>query len=130
MPRSVVASGVVSDASTDFSDVEELLEPEEIEIRDRVRAFCAKEVTARAGDHRPLGDQRAETHPLTLVAGSPEATSLTEVVCTHWGQAVRPAPTRAHFCDPHTWTMAPQTASSTSPSSSVGGRCASTACHG
>jgi glutaryl-CoA dehydrogenase len=35
----------VSEPSTDFYAVEDLLEPAEIEIRDRVRAFCAKEVT-------------------------------------------------------------------------------------
>jgi glutaryl-CoA dehydrogenase len=41
----------VSDQSTDFYAVEELLEPEEIEIRDRVRAFCDKEVTPRINDY-------------------------------------------------------------------------------
>jgi hypothetical protein len=32
--------------TTDFYLLEELLEPDEIEIRDRVRDFCAREVTA------------------------------------------------------------------------------------
>ena len=47
-PRSVAA---VSQPSTDFYAIEELLEPEEIEIRDRVRAFCEKEVTPRINDY-------------------------------------------------------------------------------
>src|SRR5688572_12371041 len=46
--RSVPA---VSDQSTDFYAFEELLEPEEIEIRDRVRDFCAREVTPRINDY-------------------------------------------------------------------------------
>ena len=29
----------------------------------------------------------------------------------HSAQPVRPAPTRSHFCEPHTCTIAPQTAS-------------------
>ncbi|MGY1815807.1 acyl-CoA dehydrogenase family protein [Blastococcus sp. SYSU D00820] len=37
--------------SPDFYAVEELLEPEEIAIRDKVRAFCAKEVTPRINDY-------------------------------------------------------------------------------
>jgi glutaryl-CoA dehydrogenase len=37
--------------SPDFYDLEELLEPGEIEIRDRVRAFCEKEVTPRINDY-------------------------------------------------------------------------------
>ncbi|MDP9389924.1 MAG: acyl-CoA dehydrogenase family protein [Actinomycetota bacterium] len=37
--------------STDFYDVEELLEPAEIEIRNRVRDFCAREVTPRINDY-------------------------------------------------------------------------------
>jgi glutaryl-CoA dehydrogenase len=41
----------VSDQRTDFYAVEELLQPEEIEIRDRVRAFCEKEVTPRINDY-------------------------------------------------------------------------------
>lgn len=36
---------------TDFYAVEDLLEPEEIEIRDRVRAFCEREVTPRINDY-------------------------------------------------------------------------------
>src|SRR3954447_6370554 len=35
----------VSEPSTDFYAVEDLLQPEEIEIRDRVRAFCQTHVT-------------------------------------------------------------------------------------
>jgi glutaryl-CoA dehydrogenase len=41
----------VSQTSTDFYAIEELLEPEEIEIRDRVRAFCEKEVTPTINDY-------------------------------------------------------------------------------
>jgi glutaryl-CoA dehydrogenase len=37
-------------ASPDFYAVDDLLEPEEIEIRDRVRAFCDAEVTPRIND--------------------------------------------------------------------------------
>src|ERR671938_828092 len=40
----------MSESSPDFYDLEELLEPEEIEIRDRVRAFCEKEVTPRINE--------------------------------------------------------------------------------
>jgi glutaryl-CoA dehydrogenase len=40
----------VSAASTDFYAVEDLLEPAEIEIRDRVRTFCAREVTPRINE--------------------------------------------------------------------------------
>ncbi len=38
-------------SSPDFYALEELLEPEEIEIRDRVRAFCEKEVTPVVNDY-------------------------------------------------------------------------------
>jgi glutaryl-CoA dehydrogenase len=38
-------------ADTDFYAVEDLLEPSEIEIRDRVRAFCRSEVTPRINDY-------------------------------------------------------------------------------
>lgn len=41
----------MTETSPDFYDLEELLEPEEIEIRDRVRAFCEKEVTPRINDY-------------------------------------------------------------------------------
>jgi glutaryl-CoA dehydrogenase len=41
----------MSESSPDFYDLEELLEPEEIEIRDRVRAFCEKEVTPRINEY-------------------------------------------------------------------------------
>jgi glutaryl-CoA dehydrogenase len=51
MPRGVVASRSVTEQSTDFYAIEELLEPAEIEIRDRVRAFCEKEVTPRINDY-------------------------------------------------------------------------------
>src|SRR5829696_2859659 len=50
-PSVVVASRCVNDQSTDFYAFEELLEPEEIEIRDRVRDFCAREVTPRINDY-------------------------------------------------------------------------------
>ena len=52
----------MSEQSTDFYAVEGLLEPEEIEIRDRVRAFCQKEVTPRINDYW----ERAE-FPVDLV---------------------------------------------------------------
>ncbi len=38
-------------AATDFYAVDDLLRPEEREIRDRVRAFCEKEVTPRINDY-------------------------------------------------------------------------------
>src|SRR4028118_453773 len=41
----------MSQPSPDFYDLEELLEPEEVEIRDRVRAFCEKEGTPRTHDY-------------------------------------------------------------------------------
>jgi glutaryl-CoA dehydrogenase len=41
----------VSDHRTDFYAVEDLLEPAEIEVRDRVRAFCETEVTPRINDY-------------------------------------------------------------------------------
>ena len=41
----------MTETNPDFYDLEELLEPEEIEIRDRVRAFCEKEVTPRINDY-------------------------------------------------------------------------------
>jgi glutaryl-CoA dehydrogenase len=37
--------------SPDFYAIEELLQPEEIEIRDRVRTFCEKEVTPRINEY-------------------------------------------------------------------------------
>ena len=78
----------------------------------------------RPGDHRPLGDQRPQAGPAERaapVASAHRVRGFAPVVAArHSGQAVRPPPTRAHFCDPHTWTIAPQTASSTSPSSSAG----------
>ena len=37
--------------TTDFYAIEDLLEPEEIALRDRVRAFCDKEVTPRINDY-------------------------------------------------------------------------------
>src|SRR6476661_4982821 len=51
MPPLVVASPIVSDQSTDFYAIEDLLEPEEIEIRDRVRALCEQEVTPRVNEY-------------------------------------------------------------------------------
>ena len=41
---------VVSQPSTDFYAIEDLLEPEEIDIRDRVRTFCEQEVTPRVNE--------------------------------------------------------------------------------
>src|SRR3712207_9127828 len=41
----------MSEPSPDFYDLEELLEPEEIEIRDRVRAFGEKEVIPRINEY-------------------------------------------------------------------------------
>src|SRR5215211_5593838 len=52
----------VSSANTDFYAVEDLLEPAEIEIRDRVRDFCAREVTPRINEFW----ERAE-FPFSLV---------------------------------------------------------------
>ena len=40
----------MTSARTDLYAVEDLLEPEEIEIRDRVRAFCEREVTPRINE--------------------------------------------------------------------------------
>lgn len=51
MPRVVVACGAVSEPSPDFYAIEDLLEPDEIEIRDRVRAFCEREVTPRINEY-------------------------------------------------------------------------------
>src|SRR4051812_16780670 len=50
MPGRVVRFGPVTPATTDFYAVEDLLEPAEIEIRDRVRAFCDAEVIPRIND--------------------------------------------------------------------------------
>lgn len=41
----------MSDLSPDFYALDELLEPEELEIRDRVRTFCDKEVTPRINEY-------------------------------------------------------------------------------
>ena len=49
MPPPTVAE--VSQPSTDFYALEELLEPAEIEIRDRVRAFCEQEVTPHINEY-------------------------------------------------------------------------------
>jgi glutaryl-CoA dehydrogenase len=54
----------VSGTSPDFYALEELLAPEEIELRDRVRAFCDREVTPRINDYW----ERAE-FPFELVPG-------------------------------------------------------------
>jgi glutaryl-CoA dehydrogenase len=54
----------VSGTSPDFYALEELLAPEEIELRDRVRAFCEREVTPRINDYW----ERAE-FPFELVPG-------------------------------------------------------------
>ncbi|MCZ2837103.1 acyl-CoA dehydrogenase family protein [Modestobacter sp. VKM Ac-2985] len=40
-----------NDASSDFYALDDLLEPEEIELRDRVRDFCAREVTPIINDY-------------------------------------------------------------------------------
>ncbi|MGY1695296.1 acyl-CoA dehydrogenase family protein [Geodermatophilus sp. SYSU D00814] len=54
-------------ALTDFYALEDLLTPEEVEIRDRVRNWCAKEVTPRINDYW----ERAE-FPFELVPGFAE----------------------------------------------------------
>ena len=54
----------------DFYAVEELLEPAEIEVRDRVRDFCEREVTPRINDYW----ERAE-FPVELVPGIPDSGS-------------------------------------------------------
>ncbi|MGY1661913.1 acyl-CoA dehydrogenase family protein [Geodermatophilus sp. SYSU D00705] len=54
----------MSGTSPDFYALEELLAPEEIELRDRVRAFCDREVTPRINDYW----ERAE-FPFELVPG-------------------------------------------------------------
>src|SRR5689334_22776423 len=41
---------MIENGSPDFYAFADLLEPEEVEIRDRVRAFCDKEVTPRIND--------------------------------------------------------------------------------
>jgi glutaryl-CoA dehydrogenase len=41
----------VPSPNTDFYELDELLEPEEIEIRERVRAFCEKEVTPTINEY-------------------------------------------------------------------------------
>src|SRR3954469_20230594 len=41
----------VTSPTTDFYAFEDLLEPEEVAIRDRVRAFCDKEVTPLINDY-------------------------------------------------------------------------------
>src|SRR5918994_4451423 len=51
MSRAGRSVGHMSEPSPDFYDLEELLEPEEIEIRDRVRAFCEQEVTPMINDY-------------------------------------------------------------------------------
>src|ERR671933_1645165 len=50
-------------ASPDFYELEELLEPDEREIRDRVRAFADKEVTPRINDYWERADFPFELVP-------------------------------------------------------------------
>ncbi|SNS12016.1 glutaryl-CoA dehydrogenase [Geodermatophilus saharensis] len=54
-------------ALTDFYALEDLLTPEEVEIRDRVRNWCAKEVTPRINDY-----WEAAAFPFELVPGFAE----------------------------------------------------------
>ncbi|SFO25311.1 glutaryl-CoA dehydrogenase [Geodermatophilus obscurus] len=54
-------------ARTDFYAIEELLAPEEVEVRDRVADWCAKEVTPRINDYWERGD-----FPFELVPGFAE----------------------------------------------------------
>src|SRR4051812_1908896 len=63
MPGRVVRFGPVTPAITDFYAVEDLLEPAEIEIRDRVRAFCEGEVIPRINDYWERADFPFELVP-------------------------------------------------------------------
>src|SRR4051812_3030416 len=63
MPGRVVRFGPVTPAITDFYAVEDLLEPAEIEIRDRVRAFCEAEVIPRINDYWERADFPFELVP-------------------------------------------------------------------
>jgi glutaryl-CoA dehydrogenase len=54
-------------ARTDFYALEELLAPEDVEIRDRVADWCAKEVTPRINDYWERGE-----FPFELVPGFAE----------------------------------------------------------
>src|SRR4051812_13902374 len=63
MPGRVVRFGPVTPAITDFYAIEDLLEPEEIEIRDRVRAFCEAEVIPRINDYWERADFPFELVP-------------------------------------------------------------------
>lgn len=100
------------------------------------KAYLGEDAVVADGVHGRLRPTARSADPRAGPASSAPAQrrlptgSRTAVIRRQSGQAVRPTPTRVHRWDPHTWTMAPQTASSTSPSSSAAGRCASTACQG
>ncbi|MCV2489912.1 acyl-CoA dehydrogenase family protein [Geodermatophilus sp. YIM 151500] len=53
----------MDDAATDFYVVEDLLQPADVEIRDRVRAFCDKEVTPRINDYWERAEFPSELVP-------------------------------------------------------------------
>ncbi|MGY1857558.1 acyl-CoA dehydrogenase family protein [Modestobacter sp. SYSU DS0290] len=59
-----MSSAATTPAGTDFYVLEDLLEPAEIEVRDRVREFCAREVTPVINDYW----ERAE-FPHSLLPG-------------------------------------------------------------
>ena len=68
----------MSGADTDFYALEELLEPEEIEIRDRVRDFCAREVTPRINDYWERAEFPFELVPKIAelgISGAPSGTA-------------------------------------------------------
>ena len=65
----------MSESSPDFYDLEELLEPEEIEIRDRVRAFCEKEVTPRINEYWERAEFPSSWFPSSPSSASPAAPS-------------------------------------------------------
>ena len=50
-------------ATTDFYDLESLLEPAEVEFRDRVRAYCATDVTPVINDHWERAEFPAQLLP-------------------------------------------------------------------
>ena len=56
-------------AATDFYAVDDLLRPEEREIRDRVRTFCEKEVTPRINDYWERAEFPFELVPLMAELG-------------------------------------------------------------
>jgi len=65
----------VTEPSTDFYAVDDLLEPEEIEIRDRVRAFCEQEVTPHINGYWERGSSRSTWSRRSPSSASPAAPS-------------------------------------------------------